>query len=262
MKIGVFDSGVGGITVLNQVMHKLPYHELIYLSDGKYMPYGPRSVEFIAKRMDQVIKYFEGEGCNVLFIACHSMASVFLQPRDSFSHSQKMMVINTITPTVQHLNSNGIEKIGIMATERTIANKTYSDMLGKHEISNFPCKNLAAIIEENAAKKRLVPDEFLIEILPESQLVDLDKLVLACTHYPHAMDQIKEWVHEHAPKCEIIDPAEIIVDSVREQDFVGNSEHMVHFRTTGDVRRFEEVLNELYGKRWPDAKVDVEFVEL
>ena len=79
MKIGVFDSGIGGVTVLNQVVACLPSEYIVYLADSKYMPYGDKSFDFIKSRIYKMLNFFISHDCNTIFIACHSMASVYLQ---------------------------------------------------------------------------------------------------------------------------------------------------------------------------------------
>lgn len=227
MKIGIFDSGIGGITVLSEVIKKFPEAELLYLCDNKYLPYGNKTVEFIKKRLKEILDYFYAQKCCVVFIACHSASSVYVKNQEDFSYDS-MKIIDTIQPTCNYLNMFPGTAVGIMATDRTIQDRTYSDILKSHDVLNFPSGNLATMIEmqhstdpdTNEERDCSTTVSFLKNILEESRLKLLSKIVLACTHYPHVIDSIRDWVTMHSEECEVIDPANIVVSKVSLSDFI------------------------------------------
>lgn len=258
MKIGIFDSGIGGITVLNEVIKKFPKAELLYLCDNKYLPYGDKTVEFIKKRLREILDYFCSEACDIVFIACHSASSVYVKNQEAFRYDN-MKIIDTIQPTCNYLNTFPSTTVGIMATDRTIQDRTYGDILKSHEVFNFPSGNLATMIEMQHSADPDTDEEqdssttisFLKNILEESKLKLLSKIVLACTHYPHVIDSIREWVSSHSKKCEVIDPASIVVSGVSLEELIGDdNSHFDHnadyvyrltFLTTGEsesLKRF------------------------
>lgn len=252
MKVGIFDSGVGGITILGEVAKKLKGAEFIYLCDNKHLPYGGKSVEFIKERLKVIFGYFHSNNCSVVFIACHSAASVYIKHEAEFE-TYGMHVVDTIKPTCEYLANLPSSAIGIMATDRTIKDRTYGNILDSHHnIFDFPSGNLATMVElqhlQNAdastaaAASIPVMHEFLSEILCISKIKLLSKMVLACTHYPHVIESIEGWINQHAKDCEVINPASIIASSFNFEFFNSHAKldvHKVSFFTTGDSSSFK-----------------------
>lgn len=252
MKIGIFDSGVGGITILSEVMLQVGGAQVVYLCDNKNLPYGGKSVEFIKNRLNTILNYFHSQNCSIVFIACHSAASVYLKHSNQIE-TYGIRVIDVISPTCRHLRGLSMSSIGIMATDRTISDRTYNQILDPpHRVMEFPSGNLATLIEgyhiENsdagvaAIASKPVVEAFLQEILCESRLKMISKMILACTHYPHVIDSIKDWISQHTSACQVIDPASIVVTSAgfdsKGVDVLSGAGN-VEFFTTGDSASFK-----------------------
>jgi len=191
--IGIFDSGYGGLTILNEIRHLLPQYDYIYLGDNARAPYGSRSFEVVYQFTRQaVMKLFE-RGRHLVILGCNTASAKALrsiQQRVLPELCPNRRVLGIIHPTAESIGSlTTTRHIGILATEGTIRSKAYSLEIAKLfpdiQVSGQACPLWAAIVEANEAdspgadyfvKKRI--DQLL------QKDADIDAIVLGCTHYP------------------------------------------------------------------------------
>ena len=133
MKIGVFDSGMGGLSVLNGLVNLFSDNVYIYVADNKYSPYGTKTDEELINRGLAIIKYFESVNTELIIIACNTM-SVYL---DILQKHTNIKVLGVIKPTVHYVSSLGVNEVGLIATYNTVRNKTYQNMLHFKHIKEF-----------------------------------------------------------------------------------------------------------------------------
>lgn len=192
-KIGIFDSGIGGITVLKEILKILPNENYIYYSDSKNNPYGDKTDEEIINICDKIVKFFIEQKCKAIVIACNTAsAKAAKQLREKYQEE----IIIAIEPAYKMVYDYAYEKPTlVMATKGTIESEKFYRLYKKydnHKTHLMPCKGLADIIEEgNEEKIKKYLKENLTEYIGKVQNV-----VLGCTHYPLIQEEITEILGE------------------------------------------------------------------
>ncbi|NLJ57324.1 MAG: glutamate racemase [Tissierellia bacterium] len=203
--IGIFDSGVGGLTVMREVIEQLPYEDIIYLGDTARIPYGSKSEQTIKKYAQQCSRFLKSKNVKTIVVACNTASSIALEDlKDNFD----IPVIGVIEPgarSASKATSNG--KIGVIGTTATINSNAYQnkimEFLHSAEVIGIPCPLFVPIVEEGweySQVAELTAEKYLTE-LTEHQV---DSLVLGCTHYPILRYTIKKVV---GPNVKLINPA-------------------------------------------------------
>lgn len=182
--IGIFDSGVGGITVLKEIYKQLPNEHLIYLGDTKNFPYGNKSKEEIIKFAIQNVEYLIKKNVKIIVIACGTATS---QAIEILQNKFEIPIMGIIEPTVEYVKNKNYNKIGVIATEGTIRNGAWENKLKEKiqniEVINKACPMLATIAEEGRAtgeEGRKAINEYM-EIFKKNKI---NKIILGCTHFP------------------------------------------------------------------------------
>lgn len=212
--IGVFDSGVGGLSILKQIHHLLPHEDLIYIADSKYAPYGSKTNDAVIQRCKIIVEYLISQGAKAIVIACNTATMAAI----STLRKQYQLPLIGVEPGVKPavLNSkSGV--IAIMATSGTIASDHYirrSTPYRKHiRFYDIACPGLADQIEKgelNSERTRALIENFLAPVIEYK----MDALVLGCTHYPFVRPLIREIV---GPSVDIIDTSIAIAKQLQRQ---------------------------------------------
>ena len=182
--IGIFDSGVGGLTVLSEIRKTLPNESIVYLGDTKNFPYGNRSKEEIIQFAIQNVEILIKKQVKIIIIACGTATSQALEiVKEMFD----IPIIGIIEPTVQYIKEQNYNDVGVIATEGTIRSRAWEQKLKEKmpqiNVTNKACPMLATIAEEGKAQSpegRKVIKEYMIPF-KEKQI---NKIILGCTHYP------------------------------------------------------------------------------
>lgn len=187
--IGIFDSGIGGVTVLKEILKILPNEDYIYYSDSKNNPYGDKSDKEIFNMCDKIVKEFIGQKCKAIVIACNTAsAKAANQLRKKYTE----IPIIAIEPAYKMVHDFAYEKPTlVMATKGTIESEKFHKLYDKydnHHTYLMACKGLADIIEEG---NELKLKQYLKENLSE-YIGKVHNVVLGCTHYPLVQNEIKE----------------------------------------------------------------------
>lgn len=190
--IGIFDSGVGGITVLKEIKERLPKEDIIYLGDTKNFPYGNKSKEDIIRfSIDNVQKLLK-QNVKIIVIACGTATS---QAIEILKEKFDIPIIGIIEPTVKYIKNQKFDKVGVIATEGTIKNGAWErklkDEIPNIQVVNKACPMLATIAEEGKAKSkagRKVIKEYMIPFKEKR----VNKIILGCTHFPIYEQIIRE----------------------------------------------------------------------
>lgn len=190
--IGIFDSGVGGITVLKEVQRVLPKENYIYLGDTKNFPYGNKSKEEIIKFAIENVKYLINQDVKIIIIACGTATS---QAIEILQQNYEIPIIGIIEPTIEYIEEQKYKKIGVIATEGTIKSRAWEKKLKEKieniEVINEACPMLATIAEEGRAtgeEGRKAIKKYM-KLFKEKKI---NKIILGCTHFPIYEDIIKD----------------------------------------------------------------------
>jgi glutamate racemase len=249
--IGVIDSGVGGLTVANELMRQLPNEQLIYVGDTARCPYGPRSKEEVLKFTGELVDYLLGKNIKMLVIACNTATAFTLQ------HLQEKLsipVVGVIQPgaraAIKYTENN---HISVIATEGTVKSEAYVKAIENINpdilVNTLACPLFVEMIEQGVLSgnkaKRVVENT----LYPINKTTQMDTLILGCTHYPLIKDVIQSAVGEHV---KVISSSE---ETARETSTVldvhqllNNRETLpVHqFYTTGELGIFKELSNRIF----------------
>ena len=190
--IGVFDSGVGGLTVLAEIRKNLPNENIIYLGDTKNFPYGNKSKEEIIEFAIQNVETLIKKNVKVIIIACGTATS---QALDVLKTKFDIPIIGIIEPTVEYIESQKYREIGVIATEGTIRSGAWEQKLKEKiseiNVTNKACPMLATIAEEGKAQS-LEGRKVIKEYMKPFKEKHIDKIILGCTHYPIYEQIIRE----------------------------------------------------------------------
>lgn len=193
--IGIFDSGIGGLTVTKEIVKRLPGESIIYLGDTARVPYGTRSKEVITKFALELTDFLLKREVKCLVVACNTISAVALGEIEKIS---KIPVIGVVKPAVKRaIQSTKIKKIGVIGTPGTIQSKAYENEIRKIDpkitVVSVGCPLFVPLAEEGLHKHKatkLVAEDYLKEII----VAKVDTLILGCTHYPLLYEIIAETV--------------------------------------------------------------------
>lgn len=217
--IGVFDSGVGGLSVLKHLLSSLPNYNYIYLGDNARVPYGEKSPETIYEYSRQAMDFLFQEGCNLIIIACNTVSAQALrklQQEYLVSKYPDRKILGVIRPLAEMAASSHKNTIGIIGTKSTIASSAYSKEINqlnkKIKIEAQASPLLVPLIEEGWSNK---PETKMIlkKYLRPLKIKSIDMLILACTHYPFLIKDIQRICGK---KILVPNPGEIIAESLKD----------------------------------------------
>jgi len=203
--IGLFDSGVGGLSVWRQVVHQLPAESVLYLADQAHVPYGGRSASEIQRFCLAVADHLVRQGCKTLVVACNTASAVALGPlRQRFPELPILGLEPAVKPAVA-LTRSGV--VGVMATPATFQGDLYQATVGRHACSvrvvEQVCIGLADLVEQGQLEGPEC-DALLRRFLEPMLEAGADTIVLGCTHYPFVIEAIRRLV---GPSLAVLDPA-------------------------------------------------------
>jgi glutamate racemase len=256
--IGVFDSGVGGLTVLKEFLKRLPQYNYIYLGDNARAPYGEKSQEAIFNYTKEAVDFLFKKKCGLIILACNTASSQALRrlQREYLPKNYPgRRILGVVRPLAEKMAGNdNIKRIGVIGTRATIGSKVYEKELRKNNpglrVFGQSAPLLVPLIEEGFLKKS--EEEILKGYLQPLKEKRVQGLIIACTHYPFLY---KEIIKIMGKKCRVDNPGEIVALSLKKylsrHPELGIKESPVpqcRFFTTGDTSRFK-ILGEKFLKR-------------
>lgn len=252
--IGIFDSGSGGLTVLQAVRERLPSADVVYFGDIAYAPYGNRSRADISLRTVHAMRTLVAHGATSIISACNSVsASLAISLFDSLDWKPENL-IEMVGPTVAQFRGSSARLL-LVATEATIRSEIYQNafrMIGK-EVIALAIPALAGAIEEGAEADAL--ERIVREAFAPADLSGVDAVVLACTHYPLAASAFRRVLPD---RIALVDPAEAVGDRVERLWWPREvRDGTLRFLITKDSRPFRERVAQLF----PDAAERIEVLE-
>lgn len=240
--IGVFDSGYGGLTVLHGIRQLLPAYDYMYLGDNARAPYGSRSFEVVYQFTRQAVLKLFSMGCHLVILGCNTASAKALrtiQQRDIPRLDPTRRVLGIIRPTAEIIG--GITKsrhVGILATEGTIASRSYSLEIEKQYpdivVSGVACPLWAAIVEANESDSPGA-DYFVQKRIDQLMRKDplIDTIVLGCTHYPLLMTSIVKNIPDGV---RIVSQGRYVAESLR--DYISRHQEMESVITMNGTCRY------------------------
>jgi glutamate racemase len=183
--VGVFDSGVGGLTVLHECLVTMPHEDFVYLGDHARLPYGPRPLDEISRFAREIATYLEGEGVKLLLVACNAATSAALP---QLQEELTVPVVGVITPEAHAaVQATRNRRIGLMATEATVEAGRYAQLVraldAGAELVPVACPRLVPLIESDEPFGAATT-EAVREYAEPLKAAEVDTVILGCTHYP------------------------------------------------------------------------------
>lgn len=196
--IGVFDSGVGGLTVAREIMRNLPNEDIVYFGDTARVPYGSKSKDNIIRYSRQIIHFLQTKGVKAVVIACNTASALAL---DAVKDEFDVPIIGVVEPGARAaLAVTETKKIGVIGTEATVKSAMYEKIIQGIEpdvsVIAKACPLFVPLVEEGF-KKHYVTDEIIDYYLASFKESDIDALILGCTHYPLLRSKIREYVGDN-----------------------------------------------------------------
>ncbi len=248
--IGVFDSGVGGLTVAKGIKDLLPDEQVLYFGDTAHLPYGDKSRDSIVGYLINIFKFMHEMNCKLVVIACNSASSVYDLDK-SIIPVYNMPVIDVISPVVRKtVDEFRSGTIGVIGTRRTIESAIYklsiSDLNPGLIVKELATPLLAPMIEDGFIHNKIakaVIDDYL------SQLGKVDSLILGCTHYPLIRQEIEAYYDHKTP---LIDAPKIIAAEVKKYINTNNLRQKSdpgpdQFYVSDFTKTFEETAKQFFG---------------
>lgn len=241
--IGVFDSGVGGLTVLKRLAEELPNENYIYFGDTARVPYGEKTREQLFDMVREILNWYKAKDAKAVIMACNTSSAVVL---DEIRNEYSFPIFGLIQPTAEYVAYSSVSKVGVIATTATVNAQAYSKAINTLnpdiEILETACPGLVEIVESNKIETYEAKKLVIKYVLP---LVEkkVDKIILGCTHYPYLREIINTITNDNEM---LIDPAEHLVLKVAEDlsllDWVNNSsEGSREYFVSSNPQMFAEV---------------------
>lgn len=186
MRIGLFDSGIGGLTVLKEIIKKYPNGHYLYYGDTLHLPYGEKTKEELLKYACHIIDFFIEKKVDKIVIACGTVSSTIYEELKSIYNID---IINIIDITVETVKKEKIDKIAVLATSKTIDSHVFSKKLSDMNVIEVACPKFVPYIEKKMGDK----EQFLKEYLEPLKEQKIEHIILGCTHYPLLQDDIKKY---------------------------------------------------------------------
>lgn len=252
--IGVFDSGVGGLSVLRALWRELPGQSFIYLADQAHVPYGPRPLEQVRAFSEAITRYLLAQGAGLIVVACNTASAAALHwLRATFPATPFVGMEPAVKPAAEHTRSGAV---GVLATPATFQGALYASVVERFangvRLHQHTCPGLVAQIEAgdvNGAQTRAILEEALHPMLAAG----IDTVVLGCTHYPFVIPLIEQIV---GPEVRVIDPAPAVARQARRLLGIQNApesnapighETLTRYLTTGQPQAFARAIQTLLG---------------
>jgi glutamate racemase len=257
--IGIFDSGLGGLTVVKALVGAAPGLSIVYFGDTARFPYGTKGEQTIVRYSHENTQFLLNQGAELIIVACNTATATALPSLQSSFSVPIFGVIRLAAQEAAHATRSG--RIGVIATSRTIKTQSYTQAILQHlpkaEVTAVACPLLVSMIEDDCPSeeaKRLVVREYL-RPLKENRV---DTLLLGCTHYPLIESLIRE---EMGPSIAIVDPAKscaaFVATSLPSPSSQSSAQH--RFFASDDIDRFQTVGESFLGIKIPKVELAYDY---
>lgn len=256
--IGVFDSGVGGLTVLRELRRQLPHEQFLYFGDTARLPYGTRSPAEIRQFVREILDWMQAEGCKLVVMACNTSSALALE---ALQPDYRMPLIGLIQPAARVAVKRG-QRIGVISTMATAQSRAYRQALREAnpevQVWEVGCPEFVPLVEQQRIQDShtlRVAEQYLAPLI-EAQV---DTLIYGCTHYPHLAPVIRQLM---PASTHLLDPAEAVTRSVQmELEVLGLSQpspgSSIRFCVSHNPQHFSLAI-----ERWLGFRAPVDLIQL
>ncbi len=214
--IGIFDSGIGGLTVAKAIADMLPNEQLIYFGDTAHFPYGDKSQEAIQSYAEGISKFLLEQNCKAIIIACNT-ASSFAADYLKDLLPGGFPLIDVIHPVASFISKTNYDRVGVIATKGTIGSDVYAKSVNSIDpavkVKSLATPLLAPMIEE-AFFDNSIAQTVINEYLSQPILNEIQSLILGCTHYPLIEEEVKSYYTSVSKEVFVVNSAKVVADEV------------------------------------------------
>ncbi|ACU06782.1 Glutamate racemase [Flavobacteriaceae bacterium 3519-10] len=250
--IGIFDSGVGGLTVAKEIKRLLPNENLIYFGDTKHLPYGEKSRDAIVGYSTKITRFLLEKNCKAIVIACNSAtANALKEVLDEVA--DRVPVIDVINPVAEKVAYEIHNNVGVIATKATVNSGLYRKSIRKHnkfiKVDELATPLLVPAIEEGF-KNHPITHSIVYNYLSNNKLKNIETLILGCTHYPLLIDEIRQY---YGNRVRVIDSPGIVANQLRiildKHQLLNakNSNTAYQFYLSDLTKNFEKISKKFFG---------------
>ena len=254
--IGIFDSGIGGLTVARAVAQRLPHERLVYFGDTAHLPYGEKSTAAIQAYSVKICDVLLRQHCKLILIACNSASAAAYELVREYVGS-KALVVGMIDPVAEYVGQHYAGRpVGLIGTKQTVGSNSYrkkiDDLDRGVDLHSLATPLLIPMIEEGFFNGR-VSEEIIRAYLAHEELQGIESLVLACTHFPLIKPQIEDY---YQGRVAVLDPSDVVAATVAEALAArqllapaGGVGPAHHFYVSDFTRSFEESTRIFFGQQ-------------
>lgn len=212
--IGIFDSGIGGLTVLRALWDVAPNRDVCYFGDTANIPYGTRSAEDLEQFTFRAMRLLRQEGATTLVSACHSVSASVIRPMLALFGASESSIIEMVGPVTAALARDHPGRVAIAMTEATARSRAYEEGFRAYGIvpDVIPCNDLAPAIEQGAPA--FVITTIVDRVVSRAMAVGCDTLILGCTHFPFARERFTAAFVARDSVVRVVDPAAYVADAI------------------------------------------------
>ena len=248
--VGVFDSGVGGLSVAREIRRALPSEPLLYVADNAYVPYGDRTDEEVRARTLAIGEWLQGQGAKVFVVACNTASGASLEALRERLTIPVIGMEPALKPAVR-LTRNG--RVGVMATSGTLRSARFQRLVDNYadgvQVVRDPCPGLADLVEDGMLGGPELTERMEAYVAPLRE-AGVDTVVLGCTHYVFVRDAIQQAL---GPEVRLLDSGEAIARRTRQILSEAGALHpddegSFRFFTTGDPAEVSAIVERLWGE--------------
>jgi len=250
--IGVFDSGVGGLTVAREIMRQIPNEKIVYFGDTARVPYGSKSKETVTRYSRQILRFLQAKEVKAIVVACNTASAYALEELEKETDIPIIGVVKPGAKVAAEVTIN--DKIGVIATEGTIGSNIYSDYIKELKpgacVVGKACPLFVPLVEEGLWQDP-VTDEIAKRYLTELIDIGIDTLILGCTHYPLIRSTVGKIMGEDVT---LVNPAyetaRELKELLKERDLLNDEEiklgdNMYRFYVSDGAEKFKRFANSI-----------------
>lgn len=214
--IGIFDSGIGGLTVAKAISNLLPNEQIIYFGDTAHFPYGDKSKESIQSYAKGISEFLLSQNCKAIIIACNTASSFAAEFLKSVL-PKNFPLIDVVLPVAKFIHQTDYQKIGVIATKGTVGSDVYAKNIKylnpQLEVNSLATPLLAPMIEE-AFFNNSISQTVINQYLSQPTLNGIQSLILGCTHYPLIEEEVKSYYTSVKKEVFVVNSAKVVADEV------------------------------------------------
>jgi glutamate racemase len=249
--IGVFDSGVGGLSILREIKQRLPHESLVYFADQSHVPYGSRSLDDVQALSEGITRFLLEQECKLVIVACNTASAAALRIlRSSFPDTPFVGMEPAVKPAAERSETR---KVAVLATPATFQGALFASVVDRFadgvEVAEIIAPGLVELIESGQTASEEV-DSVLLASLEPARSQGIDTLVLACTHYSFVIPAIRQIL---GPNVSVIDPAPAVARQTERlwknpgTDVISPEGTGIRYITSGDPSAFRSSMLKLVG---------------